>query len=379
MRRARLRRLHAAPRRDLPYLPAGERWATLASGQRSSCRRDRTLGRDSDDALARRSRTLPSARRELPDLVHVYFHDTDLLDRRRRTLAPASCCGCSRAERTSPTSTPSRPMLLAGRSSRHVGRRGAALSIHGVSGKAAPPAETSHPAPTQGASGRDVRASRLYVLSRGPILSVVTARALRRGARRPRRGIGLALGIYLALVLRQVVTGDGDVLWSLLWREGPAEWLKFAAPITVLVFAQCGPVPPARAAARRGSHRRLPHRRRPHRARLRARDRATTSRRPASSRRPSSPARGDDRAAPSRVRVRVARGHARGGNQPAGRPRRRGRELSCALTSFARCGAQRAHLRVRRRRRAGGRSRVPAARRRALSSRSCSTRCGPTR
>ncbi len=51
---------------------------------------------------------------------------------------------------------------------------------------------------------------------------------------------GLALGIYLALVLRQVVTGDGDVLWGLLWREGPAEWLKFAAPITVLVFAQAG-------------------------------------------------------------------------------------------------------------------------------------------
>jgi exopolysaccharide biosynthesis polyprenyl glycosylphosphotransferase len=51
---------------------------------------------------------------------------------------------------------------------------------------------------------------------------------------------GLALGIYLALVLRQVVTGDGAVLWSLLWREGPAEWLKFAAPVTVLVFAQSG-------------------------------------------------------------------------------------------------------------------------------------------
>jgi hypothetical protein len=25
-----------------------------------------------------------------------------------------------------------------------------------------------------------------------------------------------------------------------LWREGPAEWLKFAAPITILVFAQAG-------------------------------------------------------------------------------------------------------------------------------------------
>jgi exopolysaccharide biosynthesis polyprenyl glycosylphosphotransferase len=51
---------------------------------------------------------------------------------------------------------------------------------------------------------------------------------------------GLALGIYLALVFRQLIAGEGDVFWSLLWREGPAEWLKFAAPITVLVFAQAG-------------------------------------------------------------------------------------------------------------------------------------------
>jgi exopolysaccharide biosynthesis polyprenyl glycosylphosphotransferase len=52
--------------------------------------------------------------------------------------------------------------------------------------------------------------------------------------------IGLALGIYLALVVRQLIRGDGDILWGLLWREGPAEWLKWAAPITVLVFAQAG-------------------------------------------------------------------------------------------------------------------------------------------
>lgn len=51
---------------------------------------------------------------------------------------------------------------------------------------------------------------------------------------------GLALGVYFALVIRQLVAGDGDILWGLLWREGPAEWLKFAAPITILVFAQAG-------------------------------------------------------------------------------------------------------------------------------------------
>jgi exopolysaccharide biosynthesis polyprenyl glycosylphosphotransferase len=77
------------------------------------------------------------------------------------------------------------------------------------------------------------------VLSRGTILTLVR-RALSVAALVVLDVVGLALGIYLALVLRQVVAAEGDILWSLLWREGPAEWLKFAAPITVLVFAQAG-------------------------------------------------------------------------------------------------------------------------------------------
>ena len=86
---------------------------------------------------------------------------------------------------------------------------------------------------------QDVRASRLYLLSRGPMLSLAR-RTLSICALVALDVIGLALGIYLALVIRQVVAGDGDIFWGLLWREGPAEWLKFAAPITVLVFAQAG-------------------------------------------------------------------------------------------------------------------------------------------
>ncbi len=105
--------------------------------------------------------------------------------------------------------------------------------------KAAPPAETSRPVPAPSPTGGDVRASRVYLLSRGPILTLVR-RALSVASLVVLDVIGLALGIYLALVLREVLRGDGDVLWGLLWREGPAEWLKFAAPITVLVFAQAG-------------------------------------------------------------------------------------------------------------------------------------------
>ena len=110
-----------------------------------------------------------------------------------------------------------------------------------MSSKAAPPAESSPPAeaPTPPPTRSDVRASRLYILSRGPILSVVR-RALSVIALVLLDIVGLALGIYFALVVRQLVRGDGDILWGLLWREGPAEWLKFAAPITVLVFAQAG-------------------------------------------------------------------------------------------------------------------------------------------
>jgi exopolysaccharide biosynthesis polyprenyl glycosylphosphotransferase len=107
-----------------------------------------------------------------------------------------------------------------------------------VSGKVAPPAEAPRPASTA-PTEKDVRASRLYVLSRGPILTLVR-RSLSVAALVVLDVVGLAIGIYLALVLRQVLKGDGDVLWGLLWREGPADWLRFAAPITILVFAQAG-------------------------------------------------------------------------------------------------------------------------------------------
>jgi exopolysaccharide biosynthesis polyprenyl glycosylphosphotransferase len=50
---------------------------------------------------------------------------------------------------------------------------------------------------------------------------------------------GLALGLMVALVFRTVVYGS-TVFWSLLWSTGPAEWLPFLAPITVLVFLQAG-------------------------------------------------------------------------------------------------------------------------------------------
>jgi len=106
-----------------------------------------------------------------------------------------------------------------------------------VASKAAPPVQPAPPAPAL--EPEDVRASRLYVFSRRPLLSLVR-RALSIASLVVLDVVGLALGIYLALVIRELVHGDTEILWGLLWREGPQEWLKFAAPITVLVFAQAG-------------------------------------------------------------------------------------------------------------------------------------------
>ena len=84
----------------------------------------------------------------------------------------------------------------------------------------------------------DVRRTRLYVVSRGPLLGLVR-RGLSIAALVAADVAGLALGVYSALVLRSFLYGD-TVYWSLLWQTGPAEWLPFLAPVTVLVFLQTG-------------------------------------------------------------------------------------------------------------------------------------------
>jgi hypothetical protein len=68
-----------------PYLPAGERWASLGHPATVSLPSGATLGAiPTTHSLGDLVRVL--ARRDVPPLVHVYFHDTDLLDARRRAL-----------------------------------------------------------------------------------------------------------------------------------------------------------------------------------------------------------------------------------------------------------------------------------------------------
>jgi hypothetical protein len=67
-----------------PYLPEGGRWASLDAPAVVVLQSGRELGSiPTTHSLGDLARALPS---RLPDVVHVYFHDTDLLDRRRRIL-----------------------------------------------------------------------------------------------------------------------------------------------------------------------------------------------------------------------------------------------------------------------------------------------------
>jgi hypothetical protein len=68
-----------------PYLAAGEPWATLAGPaviELPSGRELRAI--PTTHSLGDLARSLRA--RDLPGLVHAYFHDTDLLDARRRAL-----------------------------------------------------------------------------------------------------------------------------------------------------------------------------------------------------------------------------------------------------------------------------------------------------
>ena len=70
-----------------PYLGPGEAWASLAAPARVRLPSGRTLGAiPTTHSLGDLARTRGRA---LPGVVHLYFHDTDLLDLRRRMLVRA--------------------------------------------------------------------------------------------------------------------------------------------------------------------------------------------------------------------------------------------------------------------------------------------------
>ena len=69
-----------------PYLAPGERWASLPSPARVQLPSGQLLRAiPTTHSLGDLGRAL-IRRQPLPGVVHVYFHDTDLLDRRRRAM-----------------------------------------------------------------------------------------------------------------------------------------------------------------------------------------------------------------------------------------------------------------------------------------------------
>ena len=111
--------------------------------------------------------------------------------------------------------------------------------------KNAPPAPAPPASPPTGADGTkgaaaigDIRRSRPYFLTPDP-LAAAARRAASIAALIVLDLIGLTLGIYGALALRELVYGNGTPLWGVLWRA-ETEWLPFLTLVTALVFWQAG-------------------------------------------------------------------------------------------------------------------------------------------
>jgi exopolysaccharide biosynthesis polyprenyl glycosylphosphotransferase len=84
----------------------------------------------------------------------------------------------------------------------------------------------------------DIRAGAPFLLTRAQLL--VAARRLASIAALVCVDVGgLVLGIYAALVARELYYGREPVLWGVLWRI-ETDWLPFLILVTVLVFSQAG-------------------------------------------------------------------------------------------------------------------------------------------
>jgi exopolysaccharide biosynthesis polyprenyl glycosylphosphotransferase len=85
------------------------------------------------------------------------------------------------------------------------------------------------PAPVE-----DIRAGRPYLLSRSTLVAVVR-RLLSVAALVLLDLSGLVLGLFVALILRELYLGQWPPLWGILW-DLEIEWLPFLTVVTVLVF-----------------------------------------------------------------------------------------------------------------------------------------------
>jgi exopolysaccharide biosynthesis polyprenyl glycosylphosphotransferase len=107
-----------------------------------------------------------------------------------------------------------------------------------VATEKAPRAPATPPSRANPQALGDIRSSRPYLLTAQPLVSVAR-RAASIASLIVIDLVGLTLGVYAALALRDVVYGADTVLWGVLWKA-ETDWLPFLTLVTVLVFWQAG-------------------------------------------------------------------------------------------------------------------------------------------
>jgi exopolysaccharide biosynthesis polyprenyl glycosylphosphotransferase len=85
----------------------------------------------------------------------------------------------------------------------------------------------------------DIRASRPFFLSPAP-LRMLARRLGSVLALVCLDVLGVALGIYATLVLKELVLGHWPILWGLIWTGSEYRWFPFLAAMTVVVFSLRG-------------------------------------------------------------------------------------------------------------------------------------------
>jgi exopolysaccharide biosynthesis polyprenyl glycosylphosphotransferase len=98
-----------------------------------------------------------------------------------------------------------------------------------VSTKPAVPTEERPAAPVE-----DIRSARPYLFTRTTLIAVIR-RLVSVAALVTLDLAGLVLGLFVALILRELYLGQWPPLWGILW-DTETDWLPFLTVITVLVF-----------------------------------------------------------------------------------------------------------------------------------------------
>jgi len=85
----------------------------------------------------------------------------------------------------------------------------------------------------------DIRRSRPYLLSPTPLRSLAF-RTLSLASLLALDLLAVGIGIYAALVIRELYYGHSPIFWGILWTDAESNYFPFVALITALVFWQAG-------------------------------------------------------------------------------------------------------------------------------------------